>query len=71
MLGFQQPKKYQSHQYIQPDLTTSVLFWSEFAGAGEESCRKERSLTEWTILLSVCTAFSSLVQKPKLQITAT
>lgn len=53
MLGFQQLKKYQSHQYIQPDLTTSVLFWSEFSGAGGESCWKERSLTEWTVLLRI------------------
>lgn len=63
ILGFQQPEKYQSHQYIQPGLTTSILFWSEFAGAGGESC--QRNLTEQTVLLNVHTAFSSPVQKPK------
>lgn len=58
-------------EYIQPDLKTSVLFWSEFAGAGGESCQNEGSLTAWTVLLSLHATISSLTQKPKLQITAT
>lgn len=47
-----------------------LSFWSEFAGDGEEWLWKERNLTEWTVLLSVHTTFSSPVQKPKLHITA-
>lgn len=48
-----------------------LLFWSEFAEAGREWHWKERNLTEWTVLLSVHTTFSSPVQKPKLRIAAT